>query len=235
MKTKSRWISWRLVSALLALPLLGMTVPAFAAAPPAVSVSAISAGTNLTSQLTEALAVGQQIEGYLQVNLVGQVTLSPAAASGLSAQTLAVAESGIDQLNVWISEGAYQVSEVNGVLGVQQGPNFDEVMNTSVSSVVETVNPNGISKYGNTYWISLTQSQTESLITAVEYSGYIIGILIGLAGGGILGDVAGVVATALIEKGASALDTADRLGDYTGLTIIYQPPSYLLVLSGDDD
>jgi len=235
MKTKSRWISWRLVSALLALPLLGMTVPAFAAAPPAVSVSAISAGTNLTSQLTEALAVGQQIEGYLQVNLVGQVTLSPAAASGLSAQTLAVAESGIDQLNVWISEGAYQVSEVNGVLGVQQGPNFDEVMNTSVSSLVETVNPNGISKYGNTYWISLTQSQTESLITAVEYSGYIIGILIGLAGGGILGDVAGVVATALIEKGASALDTADRLGDYTGLTIIYQPPSYLLVLSGDDD
>ena len=33
MKTKSRWVSWRMVSALLALPLLGMTTTAFAAIP----------------------------------------------------------------------------------------------------------------------------------------------------------------------------------------------------------
>ncbi len=228
-------ISWRLASALLALPLLSMTVPVFAAAPPAISVSAIADGTNLTSQFTEALGVGQQIESYLQVNPAGQVTLSPTASSGLSAQTLAAAESGIGQLNDWISEGAYQLSEVNGILGLQPGANFAEVMNTTVSPLAETVNPNGISKYGDTYWISLTQSQTENLITAVEYSGYVVGVLIGLAGFGVLGDVAGVVATALIEQGASSLETVDRLGGYTGLTIIYQPPSYLLVLSGDDD
>jgi len=43
MKTKSLWVSWHLASALLALPLLGMTVPAFAAAPPATdSVTVIS-------------------------------------------------------------------------------------------------------------------------------------------------------------------------------------------------
>jgi hypothetical protein len=90
-------------------------------------------------------------------------------------------------------------------------------------------------KYGNPYGISLTQSQTENLVTAVEYSDYVVGVLIGLAGCGVLGDVAGVVATALIEQGASLLETADRLGDYTGLTISDQPPSYLPVLSEDDD
>jgi len=79
-------------------------------------------------------------------------------------------------------------------------------MNTAVSPLAETVNPNGISEYGNPYWISLTQSQTENLITAVEYSGYVVGVLIGLAGFGVLGDVDGVIATALIEQGAASLE-----------------------------
>jgi len=95
-----------------------MTVPVPAAAPPAVSMSTTleGKGTNLTSQLTKALGVGEQIESCLQINPAGQVTLSPAASSGLNAQTLAVAESGIDQLNDWLSEDAYQVSEVKGIL-----------------------------------------------------------------------------------------------------------------------
>jgi len=39
MKTKSRWVSWRMISALLAVPLLGMTPTAFAAIPSARGLS----------------------------------------------------------------------------------------------------------------------------------------------------------------------------------------------------
>jgi len=52
MKTKSRWVSWRMVSALLVLPLLGMTTTAFAPTSP------VQAGTAGVGEMVVASQTG---------------------------------------------------------------------------------------------------------------------------------------------------------------------------------
>jgi hypothetical protein len=81
MKTKSRWISWRLASVLLALPLLGMTVPAFAAAPPTSdSVTIISNPATVAATAAE-YGIPTAYDGQ---SLVGITEVSDAPTVGMS-------------------------------------------------------------------------------------------------------------------------------------------------------
>ncbi len=169
--------------------------------------------------------MGQQIQNYLQLTANGQVELTSAAVSALSPQTLAVAEAGITQVNDWIAQGAYEVSDVNGTMQIQQGPNFSAMMQSGLAIGQNAVSPNGIVKIGDGYWISLTESQTKTLITAINISGAVVGFLIGIAGAGILGDAVGAIASYLISLGAGELQTIDRNNGNVGLTIIYTPPA----------
>jgi len=81
MKTKSRWVSYHLASALLALPVLGMTVPAFAAAPPAEdSVTVISNPATVATTAAEygipTTYDGQSLTGITEVMRAASVSTS---------------------------------------------------------------------------------------------------------------------------------------------------------------
>ncbi len=87
MKTKSRWVSWRMASALLAVPLLGMTTSAFAAtAPTPDSVTVISNPTAVAAAAAEygipTTYDGQSLTGIMEV-----IDSSDGLAGGISTDT----------------------------------------------------------------------------------------------------------------------------------------------------
>jgi len=99
MKTKSPWVSWRLASALLALPLLGMTVPAFAAAPSVTQpVGTNTASENLHNQQAEATQA--QINSILQEMAAERIALaqdSTATADASSEATSTITSELVNQ------------------------------------------------------------------------------------------------------------------------------------------
>ncbi len=81
MKTKSRWVSGRLSSVLLALPLLGMTMPVFAAAPPAEdSVTVISNPATVATTAADygipTTYDGQSLTGITEVTRAASASTS---------------------------------------------------------------------------------------------------------------------------------------------------------------
>lgn len=79
MKTKSRWISWRMASAVLALPLLAMTTTAFAAAPPVTisnpaTVAAIAAEYGIPTTYD-----GESLVGITEVDTTTPASISTAS------------------------------------------------------------------------------------------------------------------------------------------------------------
>ncbi len=236
-------------SLMLAVPLLAMATPAFAqslptspagpvapvttpAGPPASSPvpTTMPAGdVNASGAFTQALSLSQQLTPYLSVNAAGMVVLSPLAVSALPASQLATVQSGIIQLNGLIAQGAYTVIGAQGSLQIQEGPDFSTVI-TKASSTTGLLNPQDIIKVGNQYWISLTQSSTQTLITVIKYSGPVVAVIVDLLGLGILGVGAAAVAGFLMSLGADKLEEIDRNNGNNGLVLIYTPPLSVQIL-----
>jgi len=128
MKTKSRWVSWRMASALLALSLLGMTVPAFAAAPPAVNqmvttpsspmdASASVTPTLTTSQTQQAISVANV---YVNTAPNGTVNVSATvlAQQGLSVVQIQWVESAMNAFDAQVQTGQITPATSSGALTI---------------------------------------------------------------------------------------------------------------------
>jgi len=156
MKTKLRWVSWRMASALLALPLLSMTVPVFAAAPPAsvsivappmasgstpitIAVPSTAAASSLTAaQSQQAITVAN---AYATTASNGTITVSATvlAQQGLSSAQVQWVESSMQTFDQGVENGTVNPNPITNT------PANDLSGSTSMSSGISPMSTGGLS------------------------------------------------------------------------------------------
>jgi len=141
MKTKSRWVSWRMASALLALPLLSMTVPVFAAAPPAsvsiVAPSMASGSTPITIAVPSTAAASSLTAAQSQQAITVANAYATTASNGtITVSATVLAQQGLSSAQVQWVESSMQTFD-QGVENGTVNPNL--VTNTPAGVPMPTM------------------------------------------------------------------------------------------------